>query len=74
MPEIRRVAVLGCGLMGSGIAEVSAKSGYDTVVREINVELAERGRSAIAKSLNRAAEKGKLDAAARDQTLARIRT
>jgi 3-hydroxybutyryl-CoA dehydrogenase len=74
MPEIRRVAVLGCGLMGSGIAEVSAKAGYDTVVREINTELAERGRFAIAKSLNRAVEKGKLDAAARDQILTRIRT
>jgi 3-hydroxybutyryl-CoA dehydrogenase len=66
------VAVLGCGLMGSGIAEVSAKAGYETHVREINDALAERGRKAIEKSLGRAVEKGKLDPAARDRTLANI--
>jgi 3-hydroxybutyryl-CoA dehydrogenase len=72
MNPIRRVAVLGCGLMGSGIAEVCAKAGLETHVREINDELAAKGRNAIAKSLGRAVEKGKLDAVARDQTLARI--
>ena len=36
MPEIKRVGVLGCGLMGSGIAQVCAQSGYDTVVREVS--------------------------------------
>ena len=72
MNPIRRVAVLGCGLMGSGIAEVSAKAGYETHVREINDALAERGRKAIEKSLGRAVEKGKLDPAARDSTLANI--
>jgi 3-hydroxybutyryl-CoA dehydrogenase len=72
MNPIRRVAVLGCGLMGSGIAEVSAKAGYETHVREINDALAERGRKAIEKSLGRAVEKGKLDPAARDRTLANI--
>jgi 3-hydroxybutyryl-CoA dehydrogenase len=69
---IRRVAVLGCGLMGSGIAEVSAKAGYETHVREVNDALAERGRNAIEKSLGRAVDKGKLEPAARDSTLARI--
>jgi len=73
MPEIRRVAVLGCGLMGSGIAEVAAKAGYETWVREINDDLAARGRSNITKSLDRAVEKGKLDAAVRDETLARLK-
>ena len=72
MAEIRRVAVLGCGLMGSGIAEVSAKAGYETWVREIDDALAERGGKAIRKSLDRAVERGKLDAGLRDQILARI--
>ena len=72
MAEIRKVAVLGAGLMGSGIAEVSARAGYETWVREVNDELAERGRKAIEKSLGRAVEKGKLDAATRDGTLARL--
>ena len=73
MPEIRRVAVLGCGLMGSGIAEIAAKAGYDTYVREIDDAFAEKGRAAIQKSLDRAVDKGKLDAAARDGALGRIR-
>jgi 3-hydroxybutyryl-CoA dehydrogenase len=74
MAEIRRVAVLGCGLMGSGIAEVAARAGYETKVREVTDELAERGRKSIEKSLGRAVEKGKLDAAVRDETIGRIHT
>jgi len=74
MAEIQTVAVLGCGLMGSGIAEVAAKAGYRTWVREVSDELCERGMRAITRSLDRAVEKGKLDAALRDQTLDRIRT
>jgi 3-hydroxybutyryl-CoA dehydrogenase len=73
MPEIRKVAVLGCGLMGSGIAEVAARAGYDTHVREINDSLAQKGLANIRKSLDRAVEKGKLDAGTRDNTLSRIR-
>lgn len=71
---IRTVGVLGCGLMGSGIAEVSAKAGYDTVVRETSQELADRGRRNIEKSLGRAVEKGKLEGADRDAALSRLRT
>jgi 3-hydroxybutyryl-CoA dehydrogenase len=73
MPEIRTVGILGCGLMGSGIAEISAKAGFTTKVREINSTFAEKGRAAIAKSFDRAVEKGKLDASARDEAMARIR-
>jgi 3-hydroxybutyryl-CoA dehydrogenase len=74
MPEIRRVAVLGCGLMGSGIAEVAARAGYETQVREINEEFAQKGLARIRKSLDRAVDKGKLDAGERDTTLSRITT
>jgi 3-hydroxybutyryl-CoA dehydrogenase len=73
MPEIRKVGVLGCGLMGSGIAEVAAKAGYETVVREVSDELAQKGEANIRKSLARAAEKGKLDADERDAILTRVR-
>jgi 3-hydroxybutyryl-CoA dehydrogenase len=72
MSEIRTVAVLGCGLMGSGIAEVSAKAGYTTRVREIDEAAADRGRKAIEKSLGRAVDKGRLEPAARDEILGRI--
>lgn len=72
MAEIRRVAVLGCGLMGSGIAEVSARAGYETWVREVSDELCQKGRSAIEKSLGRAVEKGKLAAEERDAALGRL--
>jgi len=74
MAEIKRVAVLGCGLMGSGIAEISAKAGFETWVREVNEEFAKKGKASIEKSLGRAVEKGKLPADERDATLARINT
>lgn len=70
--EIKKVAVIGCGLMGSGIAEVAAKSGYDTVVREVNDELLEKGLGRIRKSMDRAVDKGKLDAGDRDAAMDRI--
>jgi 3-hydroxybutyryl-CoA dehydrogenase len=73
MPEIRMVGVLGCGLMGSGIAEVAAKAGYDTIVREVSDEFAQKGDANIRKSLGRAVEKGKLEAGERDAILARVR-
>ncbi|HSL70609.1 MAG TPA: 3-hydroxybutyryl-CoA dehydrogenase [Longimicrobiales bacterium] len=74
MAEIKQVAVLGCGLMGSGIAEVSAKAGYRTWVREVTNELAQKGKANIEKSLGRAVEKGKMAAAERDAVLERIMT
>ncbi|MEO8432460.1 MAG: 3-hydroxybutyryl-CoA dehydrogenase [Acidobacteriota bacterium] len=63
---IRKVGVLGAGLMGSGIAEVCAKSGYDTVVREVSDELGRKGLSRIDGSLGRAVEKKKLTPEERD--------
>jgi 3-hydroxybutyryl-CoA dehydrogenase len=71
--NIKKVGVLGCGLMGSGIAEVAAKAGFETVVREVSQDLVDKGLSRIQGSLGKAVEKGKLDAAKRDETLGRLR-
>ena len=73
MEEIRRVGVLGAGLMGSGIAQVSARAGYDTVVREVSNALHERGIAGIGKQLGKAVEKGKLAAEDRDAAIGRLR-
>lgn len=72
MEPIRKVGVLGCGLMGSGIAEVSAAAGYPTVVREVSEALCARGRAAIERSLGRAVEKGKRTAEERGAALGRL--
>jgi 3-hydroxybutyryl-CoA dehydrogenase len=66
---IARVGVVGGGLMGSGIAQVSAQAGLATIVRELDDSLCARARSAITKSLDKAIEKGKLTRDARDATL-----
>ena len=63
---IRKVGVLGAGLMGSGIAEVCAKAGYDTVVREVSDDLVKKGLSRMEGSLGKSVDKGKLAAADRD--------
>jgi len=72
MADIKRVGVLGCGLMGSGIAQVAANAGYDTIVRDVSKEVLDRGQAAIEKSLAKFVEKGKLPAADRDATLKRL--
>jgi 3-hydroxybutyryl-CoA dehydrogenase len=70
--EIRKVGVLGCGLMGSGVAEVAARAGYETVVREVSQEVVDKGIKKIHGSLAKAVEKGKMTAEERDQTLGRL--
>jgi 3-hydroxybutyryl-CoA dehydrogenase len=70
---IQKVGVLGCGLMGSGIAEISARAGFDTVVREVDPSFLDKGLERIRGSLGRAVDKGKLAAADRDATLSRLR-
>ena len=72
MTEIKRVGVLGCGLMGSGIAQVAATAGYDTIVRDVSQEIWDRARAGIEKSLTKFVEKGKLAAANRDAALKRL--
>jgi 3-hydroxybutyryl-CoA dehydrogenase len=71
--DIRKIGVVGCGLMGSGIAEVAARSGFSAVVRETSAELVAKGRSRVERSMDRGVEKGKLSAADRDAAQARLR-
>jgi 3-hydroxybutyryl-CoA dehydrogenase len=70
--KIRKVGVLGCGLMGAGIAEVAARAGFETVVREVSEEVVEKGLEKLRGSLDKAVERGKLDAAERDKAWARL--
>ncbi len=70
--KIKKVGVLGCGLMGSGIAEVAARSGYATVIREVSEELLGKGKDRIQRSLDKAVDRGKLEAAERDAVAGRI--
>ncbi|MCP4655587.1 MAG: 3-hydroxybutyryl-CoA dehydrogenase [bacterium] len=70
--KIKKVGVVGCGLMGSGIAEVAAKAGYTVVFREVSEELIEKGEERIRKSLAKALEAGKIDAEGCDRAMKRI--
>jgi 3-hydroxybutyryl-CoA dehydrogenase len=72
MSEIQRVGVVGCGLMGSGIAEVCARAGLDVIVREVNEGALDVGRKRIEGSLNKAVKSGKLPEADRDAALSRL--
>jgi 3-hydroxybutyryl-CoA dehydrogenase len=73
MTDIKRVGVLGCGLMGSGIAQVAAVAGYETTVRDVSQAIWDKARGGIEKSLAKFVEKGKLAAPDRDATLKRLR-
>jgi 3-hydroxybutyryl-CoA dehydrogenase len=70
---IQKVGVVGCGLMGSGIAQVCAQAGCDVVVREVSEPLLDKGLKSIEKNLARLVEKGTLTAEARDQIRGRLR-
>jgi 3-hydroxybutyryl-CoA dehydrogenase len=69
---IQKVGVVGCGLMGSGIAQVSAAAGFDTVVREVGREIVAKGLAGIEKNLARLVEKGTITAAAKDEIRGRL--
>jgi len=70
---IQKVGVLGCGLMGSGIAQVAASAGYPTIVKEVGDEFLKKGMAGIDKSLGRFVEKGTLTADQRSQTMSRLK-
>ncbi len=70
---IRNVGVLGCGLMGSGIAQVSAQAGFPTVVVEASQELLDRGLGGLRRGLDALVAKAKLDERSRDEIMGRIK-
>lgn len=70
--DVTTIGVVGCGLMGAGIAEISAKAGLNVIVREVNDELMNKGLARVRGSMQKAVEKGKLAAADMDAALARI--
>lgn len=70
--NITRVGIVGGGQMGGGVAELTAKAGLPTVVREVSPEASERSRAGIQKSLDRALERGKLDEAAHGAALGNL--
>ncbi len=71
--QIKKVGVVGCGLMGAGIAQVASQSGYQVVVSEINDELLNKGLNAIGKQLARSVEKGKLTEEEKGKILGRLK-
>jgi len=70
---IQKVGVVGCGLMGAGIAQVSAQAGFQTVVREVSNELVEKGLKGIEKNLTRLVEKGTIPEQERDAVRGRLK-
>ncbi|MBC7082269.1 MAG: 3-hydroxybutyryl-CoA dehydrogenase [Bacillota bacterium] len=71
--DVSRLAVIGAGQMGSGIAQVAATAGLSVTLLDVSEDLARKGLAAVEKGLSRAIEKGKLDPAEKDAVLARIR-
>lgn len=70
---IHKVGVVGCGLMGAGIAQVCAQAGFQTVVREVSPELVEKGLKSIEKNLARLVEKGTITESAKNEIRGRLK-
>ena len=71
--NIKKVGVVGCGLMGSGIAEQAARSGFDVVVREVSEEALEAGRARVTGSMGRGLKRGKMTQEGHDEAVGRLR-
>ncbi|MCH7761816.1 3-hydroxybutyryl-CoA dehydrogenase [candidate division TA06 bacterium] len=71
--EIKRVGVVGCGLMGSGIAQVAAQNGYETTVREVSQDLVDKGLKKIEGFLTKGVEKGKVTEDQKKEILSRLK-
>ncbi len=71
--KIKKVGVVGCGLMGSGITQISAQSGYEVIVSEANNELLKKGLASINSFMTKGIEKGKITQQDKDSTIARIK-
>jgi 3-hydroxybutyryl-CoA dehydrogenase len=70
--EVRKIGVIGCGIMGSGIVEVAARTGHEVTYVEVDDERVARGRAAVERSTGKAVEKGKLAEEDRQEILGRI--
>ena len=70
--EIKKICVLGAGIMGAGIAQVSAQAGFDVIIRDMEDRFVENGLSTIRGNLDRAVSKGKMDGATAEAVLGRI--
>lgn len=71
--KIKKVGVVGCGMMGSGIAIASARAGYETIIEETSEELIKKGLETISRWLSKNVDKGKLTVEEKDQTLSTIK-
>lgn len=71
--KIKKVGVIGCGLMGSGIVEVCARAGYEVIVREVNEELLQKGLGRIQQSMSKGVQKGKMTQEEMDAAWKRIK-
>jgi 3-hydroxybutyryl-CoA dehydrogenase len=71
--EIKKVGVLGCGLMGAGIAQTAAMAGYETIVREVSEDFLAKGFAGIEKSLSKFAEKGTISSDQQKESRARLK-
>jgi len=71
--EIKRVGVVGCGFMGSGIVQVAAQAGYEVVVSDISEEVLEKGLSSVEYFVSRGVEKGRISEEEREAVLYRIK-
>ena len=71
--QIKKVGIAGCGLMGSGIAQVCIQSGYQTLVSEINDELLNKGLGVIGSNLDMITKKGKITEEQRKEALGRLK-
>src|SRR5215218_2875576 len=69
---IKKVGIIGSGIMGAGIAEVAARSGHEVVLRSRQQDTADAMLASLEKSLGRQVEKGKLESEEKDATLARV--
>ena len=70
--DIKRLGVVGAGQMGTGIAQVAAAAGIDVAIADVSIEVAEKAKAQITAQLGKLVEKGKLDAAVREATIARL--
>ncbi|MBW2370184.1 MAG: 3-hydroxybutyryl-CoA dehydrogenase, partial [Deltaproteobacteria bacterium] len=70
--EIKKIAVLGAGIMGAGIAQISAQAGFDVIIRDIEERFVEKGLAGIQKILDRSVSKGRLEESAAAAIMGRI--